>query len=130
LKDEEVVDCLHPETGQRAWRFAYPTEYRDRYGYTNGPRCTPVIDLAASLVFTYGAEGKLHALDLKTGQLLWKRDLLPEFKVDPNFFGVGATPLVEKDLLIIHVGAKDACVVAFDTRTGKVRWASPAPKNW
>src|SRR5947208_3535297 len=61
--------------------------------------------LAASLVFTYGAEGKLHALDLKTGQLLWKRELLPEFKVDPNFFGVGATPLVEKDLLIINVGA-------------------------
>jgi outer membrane protein assembly factor BamB len=130
VKDEEVVDCLHAETGQRSWRFAYPTEYQDRYGYTNGPRCTPVIDAANSLVFTFGAEGKLHALDLKTGQLLWKRDILADFKLEPNFFGVGSTPLLEKDLLIINVGAKNACVVAFDPKTGKAKWASPAPKNW
>ncbi|MDB5323334.1 MAG: hypothetical protein JWN40_4965 [Phycisphaerales bacterium] len=130
IQDEEVVDCLHADTGQRSWRFAYPTQYQDRYGYTNGPRCTPVIDAANSLVFTFGAEGKLHALDLKTGQLLWKRDILADFKLEPNFFGVGSTPLLEKDLLIINVGAKNACVVAFDIKTGKARWASPAPKDW
>jgi outer membrane protein assembly factor BamB len=130
VKDEEVVDCLHTETGQRSWRFAYPTQYQDRYGYTNGPRCTPVIDAENSLVFTFGAEGKLHALDLKTGQVLWKRDILADFKLSPNFFGVGSTPLLEKDLLIINVGAKKACVVAFDTKTGQVRWAAPAPKDW
>ena len=68
----------------------------------NGPRCTPVIDVAGSLVFTYGVEGKLHALDLKTGQCLWKRDILGEFQLTPNFFGVGATPLLEKNLLIVN----------------------------
>src|SRR5258706_5359556 len=130
IRDEEVVDCLQSETGQRAWRFAYPTQYQDRYGSTNGPRCTPIIDSANSLVFTFGAEGKLHALDLKTGQLLWKRDILADFKLEPNFFGVGSTPLLDKDLLIINVGAKKACVVAFDAKIGKVKWASPAPKDW
>ncbi len=125
IQDEEVVDCLHPETGQRSWRFAYPTQYQDRYGYTNGPRCTPVIDSENSLVFTFGAEGKLHALDLKSGQVLWKRDILADFKLNPNFFGVGSTPLLEKDLLIINVGAKKACIVAFDTKTGRARWAAP-----
>jgi outer membrane protein assembly factor BamB len=130
LKDEEIVDCLQSETGQRSWRFAYPSDYQDRYGYTSGPRCTPVIDSQNNLVFTFGVEGKLHALDLKTGQVLWKRDLLSEFKLEPNFFGVGSTPLLEKDLLIVNLGAKDACVVAFETKTGKIRWAAPAPKDW
>jgi outer membrane protein assembly factor BamB len=130
LKDEEVVDCLQPETGRRYWRFTYPTEYRDRYNYTNGPRCTPVIDVAASLVFTFGAEGRLLAVDLKTGQCLSKRDIPAEFQLGPYFFGVGATPLVEKDMLIVNVGAKGACVVGFDTKTGKARWAAPAPKDW
>ena len=39
--DEEVAECLHRETGQRFWRAGYAVEYQDRYGYTNGPRCTP-----------------------------------------------------------------------------------------
>ncbi len=130
LKDEEVVDCLERETGKRFWRVVYPSEYQDRYGYTNGPRCTPVIDTANSLVFTLGVEGKLHAIDLKSGQILWKREILADFKLDPNFFGVGSAPLLEKDLLIMNVGAKNACVVAFDVKTGKARWASPAPKDW
>jgi outer membrane protein assembly factor BamB len=130
VKDEEVVDCLDPETGRRFWRFAYPSEYQDRYGYTSGPRCTPVIDAKRSLVVTLGAEGKLHALDLKTGQLLWKREILAEFKLEPNFFGVGSTPLLENGLLVINVGAKDASVVGFDVQTGRARWAAAAPRNW
>jgi outer membrane protein assembly factor BamB len=130
IKDEEVVDCLHPETGQRYWRVSYPCTYQDRYGFTNGPRCTPVIDKDNALIFTFGVEGKLHALDLKTGQVLWKRDLLGEFKLDPNFFGVGSTPLLEKDLLIVNIGAKGACAAGLETRTGKIRWAAPAPKDW
>jgi outer membrane protein assembly factor BamB len=130
LKDEEVVDCLDPETGQRFWRFAYPSEYQDRYGYTSGPRCTPVIDARRSLVVTLGAEGKLHGLDLKTGRVIWQRDILAEFKLEANFFGVGSTPLLEGDLLIVNVGAKGACVVGFDVQTGRARWAAAAPKDW
>lgn len=130
VKDEEVVDCLDPETGRRYWRFAYPSDYQDRYGYTSGPRCAPVIDTERSIVVTFGAEGKLHALDLKTGRLIWKRDILADFKLEANFFGVGSTPLLEKDLLVINVGAKNACVVGFDVETGQARWAAPAPKDW
>jgi len=129
-KDQAVVECLHPETGQRYWRFAYPCDYQDRYGYTNGPRCTPVIDTTDSLVFTFGVEGKLHALDLQTGQVRWSRDILADFKLEPNFFGVGSTPLLDGGLLILNVGAKQACVVAFDPKTGQAKWAAPAPKDW
>ena len=121
LGDEEVVDCLNPRDGKQIWRFVYPTTYHDRYGYNHGPRSSPVI--AGDLVFTFGAEGKLHGLDLKTGALRWKRDIVAEFKIKQNFFGIGSTPLVEGDNLIVNVGADGGpCVVAFDTQTGKEIW--------
>ena len=50
---EERVECLHPETGERYWAFGYPSAYEDRYGYSDGPRASPVI--GGDAVFTCGA---------------------------------------------------------------------------
>ena len=133
---EEIVDCLHPETGQRYWTFRYPTGYSDRYGYNNGPRCSPVID--GNRVYIYGAEGQLHSLDLKSGAVHWKRHLSREFRVPQDFFGVASTPLVEGNQLIVNVGAPGGpSVIALDKATGKLVWeagdrwgpsyASPVP---
>ena len=41
VADEEVVECLHAETGARHWSFRYATDFEDRYGYNNGPRVEP-----------------------------------------------------------------------------------------
>jgi len=123
---EEIVECLRTYDGARYWRFAYPTAYADRYGYNNGPRCSPVID--GERVYTFGAEGKLHCLKLTTGQVLWKRDLVTEFKVKQNFFGVGSTPLIEGELLIVNVGAPAGPgVAAFNKTTGKLVWSCDDP---
>ena len=121
----ERVECLHPESGDLYWQFEYPTDYRDRYGYNNGPRASPVID--GDRVYTYGALAQLHALELKTGELLWKRNIAEEFKAPQDFFGISNTPLVEGDLLIINVGAPGGpTVAAFDKLTGKLVWGAGA----
>ena len=36
--------CLESETGEPLWKFEYPTDYLDQYGYDNGPRASPVVD--------------------------------------------------------------------------------------
>lgn len=136
--DVNRLDCLRAETGEPLWHFEYPTAYRDLYGYDGGPRCCPVVD--DERVYVIGAEGMLHCLSVVDGSVLWKLDSIAEFGVVPNFFGVGSTPVVEGDLLIANVGGSppesreaspgrldrvrgaDSGVVAFDTRTGKVRW--------
>ena len=41
LEDEEVVECLHADTGASRWQFRYRTKFEDRYGYSNGPRASP-----------------------------------------------------------------------------------------
>ena len=127
LGDEEIVLCLHPETGASQWEFRYGTVFEDRYGYNNGPRASPVID--GERVYTMGAEGKLHCFELGSGKVLWKRDLRAEYKVPQDFFGTAGTPLVEGTLLIVNVGAPGGpCVVGLDKATGREVWR--AGKEW
>ena len=121
LGDEAVVECRYPETGKLQWEFRYPTDYRDEYGYSSGPRCPPLID--ADRVYTYGAQGWLHCLKLATGDVVWKRHLFGEFGLSQNFFGVGDTPLVEGDFIIVNLGAtKGPCVLALNKHTGAQVW--------
>ena len=136
LATDEIVECLHPETGATHWQFRYGTAFEDRYGYNNGPRSSPVID--EGRVFTLGAEGKLHCLDLLSGKVVWQRDLRAEYKVPQDFFGTASTPLIEARLLILNVGAPGGpSVIALDKTTGREMWragtewgpsyASPVP---
>jgi len=122
VKDEVIVECLHPETGASYWQFRYPTNYQDRYGYSNGPRASAVID--GNRVYLLGVEGQFFCLELSTGRLVWQRNINSEFKVTQDFFGTVTSPLLEGDLLIINVGGPQACVVAFDKHTGKAVWRS------
>ena len=57
----ESFDAL---TGTPQWQHAYPTAYRDDFGFDEGPRAVPVV--SAGIVYTFGAEGKLYAVDLAT----------------------------------------------------------------
>jgi hypothetical protein len=134
--NEEVVECLHAQTGARNWQVRYPTNFEDRYGYNNGPRSSPIID--GERAYTVGAQGQLHCLDLATGNVIWKHDLDNEYRVPQDFFGRASTPLIEGSLLIVNVGAPGGpCVVGFDKTTGGEVWragtewgagyASPVP---
>ena len=125
--NEELVECLHAETGARRWKFAYATDFEDRYGYNNGPRSSPVID--GDRVYTMGAQGQLHCLDLGTGALVWRRSVAAEYKVPQDFFGTASTPLIEDKLLIVNVGAPGGpCVAGLDKMTGREVWR--AGKEW
>ncbi|HVW00428.1 MAG TPA: PQQ-binding-like beta-propeller repeat protein [Planctomycetaceae bacterium] len=129
VRDEEVVQCCAADTGEPLWRHAYPTAFEDPYGYNNGPRCSPL--LTKDRCYTFGAEGVLLCLDLKTGREIWKVDTQVDFRVPEAFFGVGATPILEGNRLIVMVGgAPDAGMVAFDARDGKVVWHNVGLKNW
>ena len=125
MNEEEIVECLKADSGERFWQFKYPTTYRDTYGYNDGPRASPVIE--GNHVYTYGAQGKLHCLELTTGRVIWKRDINGEFAVPQDFFGTATTPLLSGNLLIINVGApKGPCVAAFNKDDGKLVWSADA----
>ena len=126
---EEIIESFDAASGAAGWRHAYPSRYTDPYGYNNGPRCTPL--LTSNRCYTLGAEGKLVCLDRLTGQLIWQRDTAKDWAVPEAFFGVGSTPLLEGDKLIIMVGGQpNAGVVALDAGTGKTIWENVGRTNW
>jgi hypothetical protein len=122
VDNREVVESFDALTGAPQWRHAYPTTYRDDFGFDEGPRAVPVV--ADGLVYTYGAEGKLHAVALATGKPVWSVDAMRQFEVDKGYFGAAGSPLVEGGKVIANVGGRKAGIVAFDAKTGKVVWTA------
>ncbi len=119
--DRETVECLEAPTGSPIWSFAYPTSYQDEFGFDDGPRATPTI--SKGRVYTFGAEGMLHCLDLAGGKKLWSVDVKSEFQAPNGFFGMACSPLAEGDAILLNIGgAKGAGVVAFDKANGKLLW--------
>lgn len=123
VNNNEVVECMDPNSGKRIWAFEYQTTYRDDFGFDEGPRGTPAI--AGGRVYTFGAEGTLHAVDLATGKKLWRVDTHSKFGVRKGFFGAAASPLVEGNLVIVNVGGPNGTgIVAFERETGNVKWSA------
>jgi len=120
VNNEEIVEALDPRTGASQWRYAYPTSYRDDFGFDEGPRAGPVV--AGGVVYTFGAQGQLHAIDLAKGTRIWSEDTGRRFGVAKGFFGAAGSPLVEDGKVIANIGGKGAGIVAFDAKSGKVLW--------
>ncbi len=123
VKNEEVVEAFDARTGSAQWRYAYPTAYRDDFGFDEGPRSVPVV--ANGRVYTFGAEGQLHAIDLATGKKIWSEDTMRRFRVRKGFFGAAGSPLVEDGRVLANIGGSDeAGIVAFNADTGAVLWTA------
>jgi outer membrane protein assembly factor BamB len=121
--DEEVIEAFDTAEGKPLWKFAYPTAYRDDFGFDPGPRATPTI--AGGKVFTFGADGMLTCVALADGRKVWSVDCKKEFAASKGFFGLACSPLVEGKAVIVNVGGKaGASIVAFDRDTGKMLWHS------
>jgi outer membrane protein assembly factor BamB len=123
LDDKEVVACLDARTGEPLWTKAYPTAYRDDFGFDEGPRATPCV--VGGRVYTFGAEGVLSCLNLADGAMLWQVNTKNEFHARKGFFGAACSPLVEGNAVLLNIGgAGGAGLVAFDKDTGRVLWKS------
>jgi outer membrane protein assembly factor BamB len=119
---EEVVESLDAANGNSIWRYAYRTTYRDDFGFDEGPRAVPVV--ADGVIYTFGAEGQLHAVDFAKGTRLWSEDTMKRFSVPKGFFGAAGSPVIDGGRVIANIGGEKAGVVAFEARTGKVLWSA------
>lgn len=97
------LTAFDPHTGQRVWGFS-------AYQIADGPLVSGDIVYVQSEP-SFGAPSQLHALDTRTGQAKWTRELTTEaaFAADSG--------------VVCAAGAGG--VAAFDATTGAARWAHP-----
>jgi alcohol dehydrogenase (cytochrome c) len=72
-----VVMAMDPRTGEPRWRF-------DQFDVSDSGMLTT----ASDLLFTGGREGYFHALDARTGELLWKASLGGQIVMAPVTYEV------------------------------------------
>lgn len=122
--DFEVLTCLKAASGDVIWEQKFPTEFQCDYdAYSSGPYSTPL--LTDSAVFAISAEGTLRAMSTADGRLLWTRHLSDDFGVPTLGYGVGHSPILDDDALIINVGGTNpkSVVVALNPDNGETIWA-------
>jgi outer membrane protein assembly factor BamB len=118
-KQTERVHCFRSADGKPLWTHEYDCSYRG-VGYAAGPRASVTIDEGRA--YALGSMGHLHCLDAKTGEVLWAKDCNTVYQIEMPIWGITAAPLIYKDLVIVHIGGKGACVIAFDKATGDEKW--------
>ena len=125
----EVILCCNADSGATVWEYRYPTSFQCEVNYTSGPYSTPVSD--GKFVFAIGAEGKMHCLELATGEVVWKRNLHEEFDAPIRLYGMGHSPLLWQDRLYINVGGQASVreydktgIVCVRKQSGDILWSS------
>jgi outer membrane protein assembly factor BamB len=121
----ERVLCFDARTGQPLWTHHYECLYRN-VSYEAGPRASVSIDDGRA--YALGTMGHLHCLDARSGQVLWSKQPGTDYQFELPIWGLAASPLVEGDLVIVQLGAREGCLLAFDKRTGERRWAALADR--
>jgi outer membrane protein assembly factor BamB len=119
--EHERVVCFAAGSGEMLWQQLYAADYKD-IDYKQGPRSQATIH--AGRVYTLGAVGHLHCLDLASGEVLWQHDLLAENKMKLSMWGLAASPLIIGDQVIVHAGLPKGCYSSYDRVTGKELWRS------
>ena len=119
--EQEVVIALAAATGKTIWEHKYdaPTAGID-YEYGLGPHATPL--LVGDLLYTVGAVGKLHALDKKTGKVVWTVDLYKDLGGKKMGRGYSCSPVAYKNTIILTLGGAGQTMVALNQNDGKVVW--------
>lgn len=116
----ERVLAFDLATGRSLWTHKYPVQYGE-LDYGNGPRAAPTFD--GDAIYTLGAVGHVCRLDAATGRIVWSVDTVKDRGAKVPEWGFAASPVVWKNLVIVHVGAQPGgCFLALDKDTGAEIW--------
>jgi outer membrane protein assembly factor BamB len=124
----DFVVALDPASGREQWSTRVGGTFKGHDGSDDGPIATPAIDGAD--VFAAGPHGHLLALDVSTGQVRWRHDLVAEFGAAVPAYGFAASPLVEGDLVVVPTGGPSSRgLLAFNRATGRLVWNASHAKT-
>lgn len=101
----EFTIALDAKTGKTLWEHRNPsptTRLMEEFGA--GPSSTPL--LVGHRLFSVGTNMVMHCFDKRTGQILWKHDLVAEYGASVPGRGYCASPIAYKNMVIVAVDRK------------------------
>lgn len=117
----DVVQAFDAASGKLLWSDTYEEPLSPKV-YTGGPGATPTI--VSDSLFTLSKTGRLMRYELKTGKVVWTKDLQKDFGgVEPDW-GYSAAPVADDGKLLVAVNAKNGSLLALDPTNGEPIWKS------
>ena len=121
--DREHLVALDASSGETLWRHSYAVEFVEGTNvqeFGPGPLSTPLI--RDGHVCAVGVTGMLHCVDLASGKIVWKRDLVRELHGTKLYRGYSASPIGFRDTVILPVGGAGRGLVSFRMQDGAIAW--------
>lgn len=97
----------------------YGPEWNESY---NGPRGT--VTLNDGKLYLMSGVGDLYCFDVSTLNVVWKKNILKEYKASNIVWGINEAPLIVGDKVIATPGGKEHNMVALNKNTGALIWSS------
>ncbi|MEM6794005.1 MAG: PQQ-binding-like beta-propeller repeat protein [Acidobacteriota bacterium] len=121
---QQVVVRYDLESGEVVWSHGVDGVFESVIG-GNGPRSTPTV--RDGVVYAFGPNGSLRALDLADGKPRWVKSAAEDLGTKRPEWGFASSPLVfdtEENgrLVVVSLGAEGASLVAFGADSGQVVW--------
>lgn len=120
---EEVVVAIDPANGTTKWEYAYEAIFQPGMVMENGPgpHATPLV--FGDYLYTIGVLGRMHALDRKTGKVVWRKDLFKHFPANSSMVhGFAVSPIACKNTIIVKLGEQGHAIVALNPKDGSLVW--------
>jgi outer membrane protein assembly factor BamB len=124
VRDKTLVTfAMDRASGKILWERTAPAEARPPVDKRNNP-ASPSVAVEANAVYVFFPDYGLVTYDA-SGKELWKKPLGPF----DNIYGMGASPVVVGDLLLLAVDQSlGSHLLAVNKRTGAERWKTARPE--
>lgn len=116
------LQMISLDSGEPLWDYDIGETWRGVDGSDDGPIATPT--LGDGFIVGLGPRGQLFSLDSATGEERWRVDLPAEHGAEIGAYGVGTSPLLVDDRVIVqYAGGAGKSIGAFAAEDGRLLWS-------
>src|SRR5262245_58556004 len=132
LHDRLHLYCLDSRNGRELWHVRLTGSALPEGYYPEGGMAVPTPAADGQHVYALFGTGDLACFDFD-GKPVWVRSLAQEYGPFRNRWGMGASPILVGDLLVVQVDHwAPSYLLGVDAKSGATRWKTnrDAPVNW
>ena len=125
--DDEFVQHLNVADGKTIWTSRIGKVGENQRANYPGARSTPTVD--GERIFALGSDGDLACLEIKTGKIVWSKNLKRDFGGKSGDWAYAESPLVDGDVVVCTPGGREATMLALKKASGEVVWKFASPES-